>query len=371
MGGFLDGGGQESAANWEAADAPPEATGLSGLLAAAQAGDTVSAPGGTYRGNFTVPVGVTLRPEQGARVVIDVLDSFDLRGATVRDIEIMSSNTDRTAIQTGVDMSAPQSHLIGCYVHDIHSNGVNWLSSGAGEIIDCLFINNGFRDAEGTPRAHCIYSHNHGGGARLIENNILLGGMGAYALHIYSAGNNALRDYTVRSNVTTFRPTIVGGGLGVSNLRYEGNIQHTDVCLIGRYSQNTDCIVTGNRWSGGATLEISGFQSVIESDNAAVTEQDIVITPCLHSARQIAHVTVLNPAGHPAIDIDLTGLGLTVGVHYVLRNAQDYAKGYAFAYDGAALSLPLTGWQVQRAIGGIGQRASTLPAFGVFILERL
>jgi hypothetical protein len=321
-------------------------------------------PEGVYSGDYTVPVGVTLRPATGARVAIDVTDAFTMTGATVRDIEIMSSGTDIFDVQTGIVMGL-NSRLIGCTVHNLRSNGVIWFSSGAGEIIDCVFYANGYKEEDSSNHGHCIYSHNHGGGDRIIDNNILFGGRGKYALHVYSGGSNNLKDYKVTRNVSTFRPMIVGGGLGVSGLLYEANIQYGNACYIGRYSSdNIDCEVTDNLYLGEAFLEITDFDTVIESGNVHVSDAQAVTTACAQATRKLAHVAVLNPESDASVQVDFTALALAGG-EYVLRNAQHYSEGYRFDYDGTPLTLPMIGWKA----GGAGKE-TTSPMFGAFILER-
>lgn len=350
---------------------PVAATGLTELLTAAQSGDTVSVPEGTYHGDFTVPAGVTVQPEAGARVVIDIANELDIRGATVKDIEIMSSSTDRAALQTGINMSKVNSRLIGCIVHDIHNSGVNWFGSGVGEISECVFFNNGHRNPDNSGHGHCIYSHNDIGGTRRIDNNILIGGLGKYALQIYSGGKNNLKDYTVTRNITAKRPTIVGGGLGVSNLTYSQNVQYGNAIYIGRYSSNNvDCTVTDNLYSAGAFIEITDFQSVTVSGNTEVTTERVVIYPCTQSTRKLAHIAVFNPAAAETVEIDLTALELEAG-DYALRNAQNLAEEHLFTLgESAGVSVPMTDWTAALPIGGLTQSVGSIfPTFGIFILE--
>lgn len=349
----------------------PEPDALTSLLSSASSGQTVAVPEGTYSGSYTVPAGVTLQPEAGARVLIDIANEFDMRGATVKDIEIMSSDTDRAALQTGINMSAVNTRLIGCIVHDIHNSGVNWFGGGIGEISECVFFNNGYREPDNSGHGHCIYSHNAPGGDLRIDNNILLGGLGKYALHIYSGGANALKDYTVTRNITLRRPTIVGGGLGVSNLTYSENVQHANAIYIGRYSDNVDCTVTDNLYSGGAFIEITDFETVTESGNAEVTAERVVIYPCTQSTRKLAHIAVFNPTNATTVTIDLAALELEAG-DYTLRNAQNLAEAHAFTLgESATVTLPMDGWTAARRIGEPDDDVgSPGRAFGIFILER-
>lgn len=343
---------------------------LQTALAAAQSGQTVTAEEGTYAGDFTVPAGVTLQAATGAQVVIDITTTFDMRGATVKDLELMSTNTNRYVVQTGINMSAPDSHLIGCDVHDIHANGAAWFGGGPGEISECLFYNNGYYDDQAVGAGHCVYSHNHGGGTCLIDNNIMFHGLGRYLIHVYSSGENYLQDYTVSRNITARKPNIVGGGLGVSNLLYEDNVQWDGHCAIGLYSPpgaNVDCIVRDNLFGTGAELAVTDFQTQTVENNLTVTDAQAVIYPCTKSARKLAHIAIFNPASAATFSLDLSSLALANG-DYVLRNAQKPAETHAFTYTGAVVAVPMTGWHVAHRIGG-GAYIGTFPQFGVFVLE--
>jgi hypothetical protein len=84
-----------------------------------------------------------------------------------------------------------------------------------------------------------------------------------------------------------------------------------------------------------------------------------------------AQIVIYNAAQVASIDLDLSALPLTVGREYVLRNAQKYDEGYAFTFTGGTVTLPLIGWGVAVPVGADGiLTGNTLPAFGVFVLER-
>lgn len=322
---------------------PPVATGLREMLIAAKSGDVVSAAEGTYQGDFTVPVGVTLRPESGARVVLDILNELDMRAATVRDIEIYSSVTDKTIAQSGINMSAVNSRLIGCTVHNLRSSGVFWFSSGAGEISECVIYDCGYIDpATGRGHGHAIYTHNNLGGVRLIENNIMLWQRGDYRIQVYSGSSNALRDYTVRDNITV-GSNIVGGGSGVYNLLYEDNVQYGSQCYIGRYSNpNYDCIVRRNLFQWVPYFEVTDFQTAVVEDNEDVTTQRVVINACAKSAGKLAHIAVMNPEGLASVAIDLSSLELAHG-NYLLIEPGASPVTHEIAWAGEPVTVALTG----------------------------
>lgn len=348
---------------------PPERDGLTELLAAARSGDTVRVPTGLYKGSFTVPEGVTVQPEPGARVTLDIDDYFVCTNATVRDLELFSSETDRTIIQQGI-VANNRASLTGCTIHDIRSSGVNWFGSGEGELSDNLIYNCGYLEQDGG-HGHCIYTHNHNGGARLIANNVLLPGYGSYGLHGYSGGGNRIRDYVVRRNFQMRKPAIMGGG-EVSNLLYEGNFQWREYCYIGRYSnRNLDCTVQNNQFAGGAVLEITDFAEAVNEGNTTPTELTVVVNACTRTSRKQAHVAVFNPERLKAADVDLSALELTHGVYH-LRNALNVQQKHSFRYDGGAVALPLVEnrWSVATPIGADAPLYTYDVRIGAWILEK-
>lgn len=347
---------------------PPERDGLTEQLAAARSGDVVCVPTGLYKGDFTVPAGVTLQAEAGARVAIDIDDVFTCIDATVRDVEVFSSNTDRTVIQRGI-VADHHANLIGCYIHDIHSSGVNWFGSGEAQIVECLITNNGYLVGS-SGHGHCIYTHNHGGGARLIARDILLPGYGSYALHGYSGGGNRIADYTVRDVITDRKPNIMGGGQ-VSNLLYERNFQRQQACYIGRYSsRNADCIVRDNQFAGGAFLEVTDFETAVESGNTTPTETTVIVNPCTETALRLAHVAVFNPTRAREVTVDLSPLDLEPGIYH-LRNALNVQQKHTFRYKSEPILLPTmpNRWSAAAPIGADAPLFAYDNRFGAWLLE--
>lgn len=291
-----------------------------------------------------------------------------MSGATVKDIEFLSTNTDRSVSQTGLVMSGVDSRLIGCTVHDLHGMGALWFDSGGGEISECLFFSNGYRDEY--RRGYCIYTHNNQGGRRYIRRNILLAGMGEYVLHAYSANQNAIRDYSMSENIIAGNPVQVGGGLGVSGLEYTSNAQYQNGCFIGRYSENVDCTVSNNVFLDNASLEISGFETVVNEGNITVAAQAYVAcVPCQQTTRKRAHLAIFNPQNLATFTADLTVLNLSDGP-YLLVNAQNIAESRTITVLNNSAVIPMRGWTTALYIGENAQmRTITTSRFGTFILR--
>ena len=239
-------------------------------------GDTLLLRGGTYAGDWTLNIGgikdapVAIRPYPGEAVTID----GGLRCARpyvhIYDLEVTDTSPDDGTDHNNVIIDPVGCRLIGCHIHHVKGNGVKWFSSGEGGVVECWIHDNGYRDAVGTGYAHGIYTHNHAGGARLIARNLFGNQVGRYAIQVYSAGENYLRDYTVEDNVINGDPVICGGGLGLTNYLCQRNIQFQDYWFQGRYSMqpNDGGVIRDNLFIKLADYSVqSTFQNLVEENN--------------------------------------------------------------------------------------------------------
>lgn len=209
-------------------------------------GDILYLRGGRYSGNWTLNIEGTseapiiIKPYNNEPVIIDGSLTFGKPYIKLQDVEITNSAI-YTEAGTSIVMNQVGCWLIGCYIHDLHDSGVNWYGSGAGGVVEC-FISQNHGDA--------IYTHNDGGGARLIARNLMLEqsvyvGPNQYSIHIFSGGENWLKDYTCQDNVIFGNAVHAGGGLGLTNFVYDGNVQYGNYAQFGRYSpDDTNNIAT-------------------------------------------------------------------------------------------------------------------------------
>lgn len=238
-------------------------------------GDALYLRGGTYPGDWTINIEgtaeapIVIKPYNNEPVVIDGSLTFGKPYVKVQDVEITNSATYTENDGVGITMNYPGCWLIGCYIHDLHDSGVNWYGSGAGGVVECLFSGN---------HGDAIYTHNDGGGARLIARNLMLQGSdfvgpNRYSLHIYSGGENWLKDYTCEDNVIFGDPVHTGGGLGLTNFTYQRNIQYGSYAQMGRYSPdgaNDTASINNNIFmmlSGYFVKD--GWLNLTEADNSA------------------------------------------------------------------------------------------------------
>lgn len=240
-------------------------------------GDTLYLRGGIYTGNWIANIGGTLeapviiKPYNLEPVIIDGVFTFGRPHLRVMDIEFTNYNTDRTLWDSGITMHPQGSWLIGCDIHDMHSDGVNWMNSGVGGVVECRIENCGSLNPDGPPHyGHAIYTHNNAGGARLIARNLLLNSMGRYTIHIYSASSNYLRDYTCEDNVIWGDPVHTGGGAGLVNFVYQRNIQYSEYAQMGRYSgqPNNGGLIQDNLFIDLSAYSVqSGWVDLTETNN--------------------------------------------------------------------------------------------------------
>lgn len=246
-----------------------------------QAGDSLLLHAGTYKGAWVVKIGgsdglpITIKPYGDGNVILDGSIVLTKPHMVISDLEITNSDTNRVCVgyedvPPSITMDDIDQWLIGCEIHDLHNSGVNWMGSGMGGVVECVIYNNGIKFADGSSHGHGIYTHNHMGGARLIARNLFGNSWGEYTIHIYSASENYLRDYTVEDNVINGDPAICGGGLGLRNYLCQRNIQFGDYWYQGKYSlqPNDGGIIRDNLFINLANYAVqSTFKNLIEENN--------------------------------------------------------------------------------------------------------
>jgi hypothetical protein len=374
----------------------------------ALADDTI-APGsileladGTYAGDFTSEFAGTeaepiiVRPFDPGKVIIDGPLAVNDVWTHWYDLDFTDTRADRTFLDTGgITMNPVGTRFHGCSIIDTVGE-INWFGSGIGEVSECIIYNN---------LGHAIYTHNNDGGERIIARNIfgnqLVTGLSGYALHIYSAGANYLKDYKVYDNVTCGYPAHTGGGYGLIDFVYRNNIHFGDYVQHGRYTidegegyhnirgsiQNNEMVglsswtinqgndlaweeltEEGNIFYGDAypatyePVDASGYSLV------AQPETKVWITAFTKSARWLGMVTIYNRDSATTVSVDLSGL-LANGI-YRLRNGQNMTETWEFTQTGIAINVPMNIWTPSHVIGE-GDGENHLPIFGAFVVEKV
>jgi hypothetical protein len=363
---------------------------------------------GVYTGDFissnlfgTENLPITFKPVNPGKVIVDgSLSIVNTQWIHFCDIEFMDSRLDRTYVTNGINASIKGFGLYGCLVHDIHSSGVSWFGSGAGEISECVFYNNGFHDTAGGGYGHSIYSHNHSGGSRRIARNIFHDNLGRYTIHLYSLGKNYLKDFTCEDNIVAGDSVHTGGGLGLIDFIYQRNVQYGYHCQHGRYTireeegyHNIRGLIANNEF-----VDVDGYsvnrdnslpwEDLTESKNVFYQSADpdlympidpsgysrvqqpatkVWLMPFTKSARWLGSLAIFNRDSAEWVGVDFSPL--LAGGSYKLRNTQNKAETWNFVYTGGSVNVPMLIWTAAARIGDTIP-SNGLPKFAAFVIER-
>lgn len=230
-------------------------------------GDTLLLADGTYAGDFTSIISGTealpiiIKPQNPGNVTID--GSLLVTGPHTHwfDIDFTDTAEDRTVTTSGVRIDPVGTWMVGCSFSNLRSSGINWFGSGAGAVLECKF------DA---CLGHSLYTHNNSGGLRQIERCLFnTRALTRYGLHVFSEGDNYLRDYQIRNNVHKTN-VIVGGGSGLVDLDYSSNIHHGSWLYLGLY-KNSGAVDTGSTADDNIAIDLESLQ-VDESEGLVCTD---------------------------------------------------------------------------------------------------
>lgn len=349
-------------------------------------GDVLELADGTYNAanmfiEGTAENPVIVRPANPGMVKIDGWMFVDCQHVHFYDIEFFDSNPNRYVVTNSVVANYGTNCFYGCYFHDEHTSGLNWFGTGAGEVMECVFLNNGNYFPDNSKHGHCLYTHNSGGGLRKIARNIFGYAMGNYALHIYS-NSAALKDYQVEDNITVGQPTHTGGPGGLTDFVFSRNIQMGGYMQMGRYGAATNGTITDNElFRVGTYWANTDWVNLTESGNNVYNGQPASrdgytiqadpqtwsrVIPFSKSARWLASVAAYNRDSAETIPIDFSGLA---NGDYTLINAQNMNETWDFTNSGSPVNVPMTGWTCAQRIGDVAPD-TTFPLYGAFILVR-
>ncbi len=359
---------------------------------------------GIYRGDFTSEnlfgtqeQPIVIKPINPGKVTIDGSLYFgNTAWVHFYDLEFMDSRTDRYVTTIGIKGYYTGFGFYGCLFHDIHSDGITWYGSGTGEIAECVFYNNGYRISDGSGHGHSIYTLNDLGGLRKISRNILHNNLGKYSIHIYAGDNHNLKEYICEDNIIAGEPVHTGGGQGLKDFVYRRNVQYGKWCQLGRYgysylnergliqdneyidssySANMDCnspwvdlVESGNKLYGASTFT-SGYtpQNPAGYEFLPSPQTKIWINAFHKSSRWLGSVAVYNRDNATYVNADFSSL-LTPG-SYKLRNSQNMAETWNFAFNGTQVNVPMKIWTAAKRIGEATPISNGLPVFAAFIIE--
>lgn len=357
-------------------------------------GDVLELRGGTYKNDWVCNIGgtsgnpVIIKPYNGETVIIDGSFTCNRPYIELYDMELMDSDTNRIGKKEPIRAEVAGFGMYGCIVHDYHNSGLLWFGSGAGEVCENMFFNNGYRDvAGGAGLGHGVYTHNNGGGARLLARNLFFDQLGKYCFQIFSGGDNYLKDYTVEDNVICGDNVHAGGGLGLVNFLFQNNIFYgsvNDYIQIGRYSTEPgqDATIRNNYFIDVGGYRVDNIETLTESGNIAWSNTTnwlhqtgftsegnpeiwTKVIPFSKSRRWVAGVEIYNRDAAESVSVDLSGIDAG---NYIMRNAQNPAETWAFSWDGITPVDVPTNWTSAGRIGDT-LHGTTWPVFGGLVVE--
>jgi len=340
-------------------------------------GDAIVLKDGTYNASDFVFSGVSgyptvLRAQNPGNVKIDGPMDFNGQYVSVYDIEFMDSNPDRHEQTTSILTTLGKVNFYGCYFHDQHTSGLQHFGSGIGEVVECVFLNNGNYFPDESKHGHCLYTHNQGGGLRTIARNIFGYSMGKYALHIYS-DNNHLLDYFCEDNITVGQPTHTGGPGGLTNFVYNRNVHCGGSVQHGRYGSATNGKMIDNIYIDiGTYYENPDWVNLTKSGDAfygtgfdPAPQIYTRLIPFYKSRRWLASLFVYNRDNANNVPVNFSGM---LAGNYKLRNAQNMDETWNFTFDGRAVNVPMNIWTCAQRIGDVAP-PTTFPKYGAFAVE--
>src|SRR5688572_16720190 len=194
-------------------------------LGDATPGTTITLQAGTYS-NITGTINafgtadypVTIKPEDGATVVLDFVNDFFVNGSDVvfdgssGHFELMTDqwSGDRFVTSQTWDLGVFGSRVkfINCIIHDFGNGGV-WSSSIASEFYGNLIYNMGRGNGS---LGHPIYTQN-ATGTKLFENNIIVQTYeSSFVFHLYGSASSTLRGYDINHNMFYGGRILAGSG---------------------------------------------------------------------------------------------------------------------------------------------------------------
>jgi hypothetical protein len=366
-------------------------------------GDILQLTDGIYKGDWVITFSgssgnpIKIMPRHPGKVVID--GSLLVSGSYIEiyDIDFTDSRPDRHVVTNGITMNRPGCGLFGCSICDLHFNGVNTFGSGVRDFKENIIYNNGYLEADNSGHGHAIYGRNNLGGLSTIARNLFFKQLGRYTIHIYSQSENYLKDFHCIDNIICGHPVHTGGGLGLSNFLYDGNIQYGRYCQLGRYSppgSNMDATIVNNTFielvrgvkgDDGKVYSyyVFDFQSRFEENNLVyhceswpdypgytllpVPPTLTRVIPFSKSKRWLGAVAIYNRDSAETVAVDFSSL--LPNDSYRLRNGQNIIETWEFDYTGGAVNVP-TDWTSAARIGD-SPTVSTWPIFGGLVIEKV
>lgn len=331
-------------------------------------GHTLHLRGGTYTGAFTSTlVGVTVRPYQDEKPVIDGSLAIDGSDSTYEGLEVLNSAwTSRWANTPGsappaneippaarggsaIDIFGPRTVVRNCTMHDTRQGAGLWAGAVGATIEGCLFYNNGW-DASDRPHGPCLYAQNRLTPSKAIRNNVFANTYSTVALHAYTEGGY-MHNFDFSGNIhCDLWSLFTGYTHGIDGIVCKDNIFYKNMFTLSNGGiVNGTCDVTDTLLLDGATMEHYGSYTRYTEQGTSTQFGDRV----LERGRFVA---VLNESNHANVPAPKAG-------RYV--NCQNPAESVALA---AGDPLAVQNWTVAIPYAGGAPLANWDSRFAVFLV---
>ncbi len=401
------------------------ATALS-TKAAVRPGGTVWLRGGVYPvAGLTATIAgaegrpITVRPVPGEPATIDGAAAagsvLTVNGpwTVFRDFEITNSSPRRVGDDlqrgVGVDVHGANAKLINLVLHDLGGGIGMWSDAVDSEVYGNIVYYNGWRGSDRS-HGHGIYTQNTTG-TRRVTDNVIFGQFGA-GIHAYASDEGFLDNIHLEGNVVANNGipdgdfNILLGGhrraerpVITSNYTFDSpgignNVGFAAGCAAAEIRDNYFAVVRG-----GYTLQLVNCSGRIEgntfvgnargiADGAIVTQAELaaqyssntfagdrpgatktIVRPNRYEPGR-SHVIVYNWERVPAVDVDLSAAGLSVGAAYEIRDVRNLNGPplVSDTYVGRDVQIPLVGLTATSMVGWSPAPAHTAPEFAVFLV---
>jgi hypothetical protein len=385
----------------------------------ARPGDTIWLRGGLYSGNFVSLLNgaagqpIIVRQYPGERATLDGAPAPNSAVLTVKGsyawywgFEVMNSYPNRasgaSSRYTGVNHFGPYTKLINLVVHDALDGIGTWSGATDAELYGNVIYNNG-GESGGVGAGHSIYVQNSTGIKRLVDN--VMSNSYNFGIHVYTEGGsmdnvsmegNIAFNHGVLASSSSYKANYFVGGSKVAqdpellgNYGYypwgsqgrNGDLGWGTACnslnmqnnyLAGGTSLKVNCTnatVNGNFLYGSiSSAVVSAYPSNVFSQSRPAGLQTFIRPNKYEPGR--ANIAVYNWDKLSTVSVDLSTTGLKSGDRFEIRDAQNfYGPAVLTAtYNGAPVTLPMTGLTPARPIGGSTTAPPTGPEFNAFVV---
>ena len=220
----------------------------------------------------------------------------------------------------------------------------------------------------------------------VVRNNIIVGGSirlgypwGTTSEDVRCVDNYADQGLVVRD----FRQGTIRGNTVVAHSNVVQLEGEKEVLLAGLKWDSNDYYVTDGRWgecsiqAGGKGRGLSfnqwrqetGFDASSTFTKSTPSELRVTVRPNPHEKGR-AHVAIVNPAGLPEVEVDLSK-ALSAGQKYRIVRAKDFYGEpiVAGTFDGKPVRLPMKPVSVPKPVGMPDAKLPTTePQFGAFVV---